>query len=289
MAFMSRIYIIIIFLMSILFGCSKEPSAKQEEFNPVNFFCGLEQVQTKANSVFASGNTAIIYAYASGGTVVNIGGTPLNATASGSGLLSPTSTIFLPKGSYDFYSVSANNSLAQNISFTGGVSGDLANGVDYLWAGNKNITVNNGANVNFAYKHSACQMQIRIVVNPRVSGLVVNSVKFTYPITSGVKMNLSTGSISSSGSVTALNNVSGSGNTRNFICLPCTVSSQVEININATIDGQPVTNKTYRATVNQALVGGNSYDIALNMNTDNTFSTTCSIIAWQNISNSITY
>lgn len=102
-------------------------------------------------------------------------------------------------------------------------------------------------------------------------------------------MNLSTGSISSSGSVTALNNVSGSGNTRNYICLPCNISTQVEININATIDGQPVTNKTYRATVNQVLVAGNSYDIALNMNADNVFSTTCSIIAWQNISNSITY
>jgi len=286
---MSKIYIMIIFLISILFGCSKEPSAPQEELNPVNFFCGLEQEQTKANSVFTSGNTAIIYAFASGEIAANIGGTPLNATASGSGLLSPTSTIFLPKGNYDFYSVSANNVSTPNISFTGGVSGDLANGVDYLWASNKNTTVNNGANVTFAYKHIACQLQIRIVANPRVSGLVVNSVKFTYPITSGVKKNLSTGSISSSGSVTALSNVAGSGNTRNFICLPCTVSSQVEININATIDGQPVTNKTYRATVNQALVGGNSYDIALNMNADNAFSTTCSIIAWQNISNSITY
>lgn len=286
---MSKIYIIIFFLMSMLFGCSKEPSAPQEEINTINFFCGMEQAQTKANSVFASGNTAIIYAYASGGIAANIGGTPLNATALGSGLLSPASTIFLPKGSYDFYSVSANNSLVQNISFTGGVSGDLANGVDYLWAGNKNITVNNGANVTFAYKHIACQLQIRIVANLRVSGLVVNSVKFTYPITSGVKMNLSTGSISSSGSVSALNNVSGRGNTRNFICLPCTVSTQVEININATIDGQPVTNKTYRATVNQVLVAGNSYDIALNMNADNVFSTTCSIVAWQNISNSITY
>ena len=249
----------------------------------------MEQEQTKSNSVFASGNNAIIYAFASGEIVANIGGTPLNATASGSGLLSPTSTIFLPKGNYDFYSVSANNTSVPNISFTGGVSGDLANGVDYLWAGNKNTNVNNGASVNFAYKHIACQMQIRIVANPRVSGLVVNSVKFSYPITSGAKMNLSTGSISSSGSVTALSNVAGIGNTRNFICLPCTVSSLVEININATIDGQPVTNKTYRATVNQALVGGNSYDITLNMNADNIFSTTCSIIAWQNISNSITY
>ena len=53
--------------MSILFGCSKEPSAPQEEINTINFFCGMEQAQTKANSVFASGNTAIIYAYASGG------------------------------------------------------------------------------------------------------------------------------------------------------------------------------------------------------------------------------
>lgn len=286
---MSRTYFIIIFLMSILFGCSKEPSVPQEELNLVNFFCGMEQAQTKASSMFASGNTSIIYAFASGGVAANIGGTPLEATSLGSGLLSPSSSIFLSKGRYDFYSVSANNSWAPNISFTGGVSGDLANGIDYLWAGNKNIEVDNGANVAFSYKHIACQLQIRIVANPRVSGLVVNSVKFTYPITSGVKMNLSTGSISSSGSVTALSNVAGSGNTRNFICLPCTVSSQVEININATIDGQPVTNKTYRATVNQALVGGNSYDIALNMNTDNVFSTTCSIIAWQNISNSITY
>ncbi len=164
----------------------------------------MEQAQTKASSVFASGNTAIIYAFASGGIAANIGGTPLNATASGSGLLSPTSTMFLPKGNYDLYSVSANSSSAPNICFTGGVSGDLANSVDYLWAGNKNTAVNNGANVTFAYKHIACQMQIRIVANPRVSGLVVNSVKFSYPITYGAKMNLSTGSISSSGSVTAL-------------------------------------------------------------------------------------
>lgn len=286
---MSRIYIIIIFLISILFGCSKESNDSSEEFNTVNFFCTMEHAQTKANSVFASGNTSIIYAFAEGGITSNVGGTPLNATASGSGLLSPASIIFLPKGHYDFYSVSANHSLAPNILFTGGVSGDLANGIDYLWAGNKNTDVTSGANVAFAYRHIACQMQIRIVDNPRVSSLVVNSVKFTYPITFGVKLNLSSGSISSSGSVTALNNVAGSGNTRSFICLPCAVSLQVEININATIDGQPVSNKTYRATVNQALVGGNSYDIALNMNTNNTFSTTCTIIAWQNISNLITY
>ncbi len=285
---MTRIYIIIIFTI-ILFSCSRDSYSPDESSNLVKFSCIKTKTATKAGSFFPNGNIATIHAYSQGKIEGSVGGTPTYATASVNGILTTESCIYLPKGYYDFYSVSENSSYVPDILFCNGLYGNLENFVDYLWAGNKNFHVDNGAYVTFEYQHMACQIQIKIESNDRVNGIEINSVMLTLPAKEGVKMDLTSGFIRSSEYVYAMSTLPGYGNSRNLICLPCNSPLQIEVNINACIDNQNVTNKSYGTTISQPLVGGKSYEIILMINPDNSISSTCNIVDWLTVINNISY
>lgn len=270
----------------ILSSCAKIRDHPQM----INFYAKYAEPAVKASfSSFTIGYSALILAYASGSISNILTGTPLNATTQNGGNLNPVTPLILPKGYYDFYSTSINSPNPMNISFTNGISQELSNGVDYLWAGSKGVLVNNGANVSFTYYHLACLINISISTNGNVSNLSLNYVNFRFPSTNGVVMNLAEGTVNPATSVSSYTIVPGSGNTRSIICLPSIAQTQIEVSLNATIDGDAVNNRIYSTIINQPFVSGSSYDIVLYLNTDNSFGVSVNVSQWQNEYGTITY
>jgi hypothetical protein len=257
----------IIIISTIFFiSCEKsEPSKKIEESKFYASYNG--ESQTKATTPFTNGYKATIYGYTAGANVTSatpVSGTPVDATCGSSGLLTPSSPVFLPKGSYDFYSVSLNNTASPNLTFSSGVSGQLSNGIDYLWA--KCTDIAQGGTVSFTYKHKAVGIEINVASGTGVSINSLTSLKIT-PATPAAnsKMDLSTGSIGEATSVGALTDISLSGFTGKYIMLPLSSTAiNIELTVNATIGGTAVPAKKYSASIPaQAYSSGYYYTINL--------------------------
>jgi len=279
----------IFLLLFLIEGCAGKDTWLIEPERAVEFRIQTDSSLTKTNSVFGSSNAAIIYAFRANDASSPLGHTPVTANATSYGELIATHPVYLQNGNYDFYSVSVNNSSIPSLIFNNGITNGLANGQDYLWASNEDCYVYSGKIVAFNYRHLACQIKISVLAGSNISSLAINYIKFTFPSTSGRTFNLSTGIISSSGSLSDLSIVPGSGMTRIFLTLPCTIPTQIEVNLNAAIDGEYTFGKSYYANLDYVLSGGYSYDITLTLCTDNTFNITSNISAWQTLSETITY
>ncbi|MEN6619420.1 MAG: fimbrillin family protein [Rikenellaceae bacterium] len=247
-------------------SCQREEKTEQTEQQAMRFYASYDgDVTTKASTVFPTGNKATIIGYTAGAIVTSaspVTGTPIEATGGTSGSLSPASALYLPKGSYDFYSVSLNNTTPAGLTFTAGISGQLSNGVDYLWA--KHASVNEGGTVIFLYTHKAVGMEINVSAGTGVSEMSITSIKFTpgKPDVSS-KMSLSTGTIEAAvtkDESTSMNITAGKGT---FIMVPLASQAlNAEVTINATIGGTPFTGKVYTATIPaQAYTGGTYYTL----------------------------
>ncbi len=273
---MKRISILALCAFFTIVSCiSRETYTSNES---VSFLARYNHLPTKA-TIFPVGNKVKIFAYKAGdspSTANMTPGTPLEATSTGGGVLNPSNPLYLPKGSYDFYSVSKNSSNAEGISFTSGVSEPLNNGTDYLWA--KHASVNEGGVVTFNYFHKATAIEIEIKEGSGVSSVTVNYIKITpsKPQAQTV-MELSTGEITPSTATDVLSIMNHSGNKGSIIMLPLiTKNIDIEISINALIGGVSVENKIYTATLpSQAYSGGTLYTISLSVTaTSLTFSGT---------------
>lgn len=215
------------------------------------------QKQTKASSTaFPTGIQTSIFAYSAGDNPTikaPYSGTPISATSDASGNLIFNSgvNLFMPGGSYDFYSVSTNSSSVPDITFTNGLSGTLKNGVDYLWASGKNSSVTANTNVAFQFAHRATAIRLNITAGEGITGLVVKNIKIGQT-QEGVVMELSTGVIPASSVLsTSKADMILASNTGTFITLPLIVgiSIPVEVYVDATIGGSALTNKKYTATI----------------------------------------
>ncbi|MDD3033326.1 MAG: fimbrillin family protein [Bacteroidales bacterium] len=254
-------------ICTLLFvSCEKsETSNKMEESEFYASYC--VESQTKATTSFSTGNMATIFGYSAGADVTSVtpvSGTPVNAICGSSGLLTPSTPVFLPKGSYDFYSVSLNNSTSPNMTFSSGVSSQLSNGVDYLWA--KCTGIAQGGTVSFVYNHKAVGIEINVASGTGITNLSVTSIKITPPTpATNSKMNLSSGSIGEASSVGALTEISLSGLKGTYIMLPLSSTGiNIELTVNATIGGTAVTAKKYSASIpTQAYSSGYFYTINL--------------------------
>lgn len=242
-----------IIAIALLWSCQKEESVQRVEKSEVQFFaCYNEAPFTKAAKAFAVGSKATIYAYSAGAEPTSatfISGTPVEATALEAGKLTPSPLLYLPKGSYDFYSVSLNSAITPGVVFTAGLSGQLTNDKDYLWA--KAGLVNEGGNANFAYQHKAVGVEMTISTGTGVSNLIVTSIKITPTKPSATsKMALKTGIISVSSEKDVLTAIAVKDNIGEKIMLPLlSMPIDVEVTVNATIGGSPVSNKKYTVTL----------------------------------------
>lgn len=278
------ITIIICSIVSI--SCDKsDPSS--ETFEKSEFHASYSgESQTKATTTFTAGNKVTIIGYNTGAIVTSatpVSGTPVDATCGTSGVLTPNSPVFLPKGSYDFYSVSLNNANSPNITFSSGFSGQLSNGVDYLWA--KCAGIAQGGTASFVYNHKAVGIEINVSSGTGISNLSVTSISInpTTPATNS-KMNLSNGSIGEASTVGALTPISLSGLKGKYIMLPLSsIGINIEITVNATIGGTAVTAKKYSASIPaQAYSSGYYYTINLTVSSTSLQFTGALVDDWTN-------
>ncbi len=253
----------------IVFGmqsCEKGEISKVESEMRFSASYNLEPL-TKAPIPFPSGNKSTIFGYNAGANLTSatpIAGTPLEATGSGTGALTPESPLFLPKGSYDFYSVSINSNTPAGLTFTSGVSGQLVNQRDYIWA--KHASVAQGGSVIFAYTHKAVGVEVNIAAGTGVSSMSVTSIRFTpTKADASSKMTLSNGVIAPASDKDALTAMSLTASKGSYIMLP--MASQIldiEVTVNATIGGVSQTAKVYSGVVPaRAYAAGTYYTINL--------------------------
>ena len=253
----------------LLLSCSKEEN--ELKVRETKFYASYNtNYSTKGENEFPLGNKAKIYCYNSGSTLsvsFPLAGTPKLATAGSSGNLTPSGSVVLPKGLYDFYAVSDNSSLSPEIDFESGYSQVLTNGKDYLWA--KQANVNDGAIVSFSFSHRATGIEIKVSEGDGVEDLSITSVRITPPkpgVTS--TMNLQTGIIGYSSEKNPLTSIPLHNGKYFWIILPAEMfAMEVEVTVNATIGGTAFTEKIYRATVpQQTFTGGILYSLNLSVN-----------------------
>lgn len=260
-----------IITIALIWSCQKEERVICEEGNKMQFIANYsDSPHTKASTSFTTGNKVTIYACDASSTPSSstfVEGTPLNATAQSAGILKPDQDLFLPKGSYNFYSVSQNSSTVFDLDFSSGVSEQLTNNIDYLWA--KAASISEGGTVNFTYYHKAVGIKIIVSEGTGISNLTVTNIKLTPTKgTQSTKMNLATGVIEPSDNIDVLTPLSISNNSAEKIMLPLTSNAlTIEVTANLTIGSASFNNKTYLATIPaREYEGGYYYTLNLEVN-----------------------
>jgi len=279
----------ILYLSIMLPCCSINEYPPERASGFVRFICSIDNEPTKSFTYMNSGVMAVIYAFNENNVDYAVGDTPVAAYSTGYGELLPNNSLNLPDGIYDFYSISYNSSETPSIDFYQGYSDLLENGRDYLLASARQMDLTYGREIDFYYRHIACKVRLTVNAGDNVSSMSINDIQCTYPSNNDVAIDLSQGVISPSQSVESPSSIPGSGNSRKFLVLPCTSPIIIVVLMDANIDGEYKTGRSFQAILDSDLEGGIFYDITLTINSDNTYSTTFDIKEWESISETITY
>ena len=242
----------------------------------VNFSGNINLTQTKAqdSEKVATGVKAKISTFEKDNTstaIVNAQGYTVDASTAGQFNGDGDYVMYLAKGSYDFYAVSANITTSAGIpTFTSGTStADLQNKVDYLYAKSKNISIpgasDAGNNITLSFEHKAVRITIDVKSG---TGLVLTGwqagddhATITPPSVSGCTMNLADGVITQATSVnTTPDNmetaeVSANASTASYTMLPLAASGgdvhklTVIFKVKVKIGDRAEENRTYTATL----------------------------------------
>lgn len=203
--------------------------------------------------------------------------------------LYPSEPVILQSGLYNFFSLSFNDIPYPYINFDATYSAIPENGKDYIWASREFQYVTGNHYIEFLYKHIATNINIVVDVPPSFTNVSFNYIKHTLPNCHSSSLNLKTGVITPATLVHPLETLAGTGTSRAFIAIPCSAQKQVEVSINATIEGQGVNNLIYRAYVNDSFEAGMLYTVNLSIQDLFNSSLTLSRNEWSYHSNTITY
>lgn len=260
----------------VVSGCTSDELLEKSQINEkgeyaVRFSGNMDMTLTKANTTdVATGVKATISAYTkdddvTSNTAIVSNGYTVGQTA-GTFEGDADFVMYLPKGNYDFYAVSTNSATAAP-TFTSGVSGDLENGVDYIYAKTASQSVGNGEK-NIALEFSRKAVQIYIDIKSDEAGLELtswqsgdNAATITPPVVTGCTMALTDGTITAANSVdTELSNGFYKGNmtqgsiaskntTASYIMLPVETGKtlKVQFKVNVKIGDRTAEAKTYTA------------------------------------------
>lgn len=205
------------FLLLAATGCTTEeisdtPIPNEKGEYAVNFSGGLDLEQTKSGTTnLADGVKVTISAYAHDATETAIASGKY-AASSGGFTGESSYTMYLARGSYDFYAVSCNSTTKEVPAFTKGTSSDLENGVDYIWAKAANQDIENtGKSITLGLAHKAVCIEITVKTAAN-SGIELiswegdaatdnDNATITPPVATGCTMALSTGVITPATSV----------------------------------------------------------------------------------------
>lgn len=206
------------FLLLAATGCTTEeitntPIPNEKGEYAVNFSGGLDLELTKSETTnLTDGVKVTISAYAHDATETAIANGKY-AASSGGFTGESSYTMYLARGSYDFYAVSCNSKTKEAPAFTNGTSSsNLENGVDYIWAKAANQTVGNdntSVTLELAHKAVCIEITVKTAANSGIElisweGAVAtdnDNATIMPPATSGCTMALSTGVITPAASV----------------------------------------------------------------------------------------
>lgn len=273
-------------LALLICGCSQNDTVEDTSANntcKVSFKgnVNVEQVSTKA-SVFPQSSTASIFAYSKDALVddntVNIptGSWFSNYEATGIAgdltVASPSTGIYLPGGlDYDFYACSPSGLAFTSVETPASsgtykkMSGELQNGVDYLWAkvAGKAVASGTTTDVALTFDHSAAKLKFTIQADAAagITSVAIDQATDASTITptdpTGSFMYLSSGIIDplQAVSATPINLVAASvANTLEYIMLPLTpldgasAANKITLSFKVKINGE-TSFRTYTATL----------------------------------------
>lgn len=246
----------------------------------VNFSGNINLTQTKADTEgseeVTTGVKAKISTFVKDDTsspIVNAQGYTVDASTAGQFNGDDGFTMYLAKGSYDFYAVSANITTSSDEipTFTSGIStAELQNKVDYLYAKSKNVAIpgvsDAGNNITLGFEHKAVRITIDVKSG---TGLELTGwqdgddhATITPPAVDGCKMTLTSGVITPATSVSTTKDnmetaeVADRASTASYTMLPlvATVAGgasklTVTFNVKVQVGGRAEENRTYTATL----------------------------------------
>lgn len=251
--------------------------------NLVTFHASVESLNlTKSMTPIQTGIQAALYAYnVSTGNLTAQG----NYQSASLGTLSGIDNyqMYLPDDTYNFYGISTNAS-QRPPAFNNNLSEPLSNGVDYLWWGASNETVNTPRfNIPIVFAHRA--VQIVFEVNEG-NGITIDSLVAITTIApeEGARMNLLTGVIppATDNQTGFVNSMGINGMIAQSILLPITNWNYMAFMLQATVNGetQPRTFGGQVPIPNGQLQSGNSYWFKIVINANSIETPSVGVTGW---------
>ena len=267
----------------------------------VNFSGNINLTQTKLSTSESveTGVKAKISTFVTDETstpVVDAKGYTVDASTAGEFNGDDSFTMYLAKGSYDFYAVSANITTSAGIpTFTSGTStADLQNKVDYLYANSKNVSIPGaseaGNNITLSFEHKAVRITIDVKSG---TGLELTGwqdgddhATITPPVITNCKMNLTDGVITPATSVNTTpdnmetTTVATKASTASYTMLPLAASSgnahklTVTFKVKVQVGGRAEENRTYTATLTAPNTSDNGNTTAFQSGKNYTYTAT---------------
>lgn len=283
----TNILLTIPFLLLTAVGCTSdeqvgEPVTNEKGEYPVNFSGSMDMTLTKAADDVKVGVKAQIMAYTKGvsdfssnNAIVSHGYTVTGTAGTfvGDQVGDAAFVMYLPKGEYDFYAASTNSSSTAP-SFISGQSGELENGVDYIWKKVDKTVGNSDETVELTFEHKAVHIVINLesgdglsLIDWQNSGDTDADATISLPTKTNCKMSLSDGTIVQATGVEAskvgnmtTTSVSSGKSSASYIMLPLatsnslTVKFKVKVNIGGRTEGGE--EKEYTATITAPTTDG---------------------------------
>lgn len=251
---------------------------------------------TKSTSAIPAGVESSIFTYYSGEDPAfkkEHTGTPALAVSNLSGnlLFSNNFTLYLAPGYYDFYAISTNSCSLKELSVNMGQSNSLKNGIDYLWAQSRDITICNHSNVHFNFVHAAASLAIEI--NPQFDSQLATEKMELTKVLLGVPDTTQTLTLSN-GKITPANTILNekeemnvNGNRATYIILPLQkeIDIPVELYLTTTSDTNQKTREKYVFSIPPPANGfeaGTQYSYKVKIRLNKIIFESTSIEPWNN-------
>lgn len=245
--YLNKRELLLLLVVPILFACIGErcsscngESSYVEQYK-VSFWGNY--AVTKSASALPAGVESSVFTYYCGenpATKKEHPATPFTVVSNLSGNLITANdfTLYLAAGYYDFYAISANSSSLNGLEFKMGQSNPLKNGVDYLWAQSRDITICSHSNIQFNFIHAATSIviEVSLLIDSLADLRYVELSRVLIGVPDTVQtLNLANGKITLSSSITApKEEMKIDSNRASYILLPLQKERAIPIELHIT-------------------------------------------------------